>query len=235
MKRTGIIRPLMRSLIISLTIVTLLTFMISTGLADADEALPWGMTWDTSVEDYVALLQAHTALTNYSITEYTGGGRYSVMQTDEKGDQSIEYGAEFVGDITSKKITEHTLSDVANQHLRLTWMSIGYWPAVRIQNSQRLVNGEAFAEFIQLYQQFQEQYGKYTVAYSFIQITNQGMDERYRLPQKDGSVDFDSINQYVQRNASTIDTFWLTLGNGNAICRFYFTKISNDGEDPDGF
>lgn len=222
---------MVRRLSFALGTVAAWALAASIALAGAGSPLPWGMTWETGAVDYVRLLQEETGATEYSILEYTGGGVYSIAQSVEKGDWATAYSAEFTGDVTSKKITEHTLADIADRHLRMNWLCITVWPIPRVQTSQPLTNGDALTAFAALYGQFQPQYGDFTPDFSYVTVTDHEGETWYRLPEINGAVDFEPIGRWIQAHISSMETLWLVLGNGSASCRLYATRSTNAAGD----
>lgn len=223
----------------SIMLILLIGSCFACAAASDDDVLPWGMTWDISLREYVDVLQLHMPETEYRILEINSSassGVYFVDHRAENGEQIISYRAFFAGESTAKQTTEHQLEDVENKALTLEWMCIDFAPVGEGKQLQRLYQGDVMKAFEGMYDQFALAYGQEDAEYSYISIQTAFDDEgtSYALPRKGAEIDFDSITRHFVENIKNIDTYWLVIGDGHASCRLYVTTTLNPPDDTKG-
>ena len=215
----------------AVAILITITSMLTIGSADGKDVLPWGMTWDASIREYVSMLQTNTPGVEYQILEVSGGGEYFVDSEVETGEWRISHRALFTGMKTSNRITEHQLQDVESKNLKPEWVCISNTPTSG-NAMEDLDNGNVMKTFLTLYGQFLELYGQGASEYSFVKTCAGNAERKYALPQRDGMPDFDAITAYQHEyfsNMRNLDHYWLVIGNGYASCRLYVTCGDDNG------
>lgn len=229
----------MKRLAASIMMILLICSFFGCAAASDYDVLPWGMTWDISLREYVDVLQRHMPGTEYRILETNSSaskGVYYVEHRTEDGEQSISYMAVFAGESTANQTTEHQLEDIENKALNLDWMGIDFAPIGEGEQLQRLYQGDVMTAFEGLYNRFAVAFGQGDVDYSYITIQTALGDEgtSYVLPRKNGEIDFDSIRRHFVENIENIDTYWLLIGDGHASCRLYVTSLTNPPDGSEG-
>ena len=214
-----------------LTCIVILALPVATGLAEAPVILPWGMSWDTSVQEYVGLLQTNCSGAEYRILETSPGGEYIVDSEEATKDWTISYRTLFQGEKTSERIMEHQLQDVEDKNLKTEWMCVTYAPTSG-KTVEDLESANGMDKFLARYEQFSKLYGQGTAEDSYVETNAGDMKKKYTLPYQNGSIDFDAIWEHQRNYISSmgnLDSYWLVIGNGHASCRLY-VSCGDDGE-----
>lgn len=190
--------------------------------------LLWEMTWDTSLNDYVTLLEQNTPESEYTILEQVSGSGeaiYTIDKTAQDQSLSFSYRAVFSGGPTAGKIMVHALADVKNKPLRFEWMAIDIAPAAPAQED--IANGTAMRSFEDLYRKYSLDYGIGNAQYSYIAMTSGSRETQYgEVPMENGAVDFNAIEDQLRPIVETLTSYWLVIGNGHASCRLYISSAA---------
>ena len=190
----------------------------------ANTNLPFGLSWGSSVVEYVEALQKYTNSSDYSITEASRDGIYLVRQPASQSEESIAYSAQFRGPSTTTVIKERELRDLDRTKLDFEWMGISFPSIGSEKNFDDFLSSDVLSAYAALHQQFEQDYGISSAQYSYINIKNQnGAQCDYQIPKTGEAIDYPLILNFLSNNINGMDTFWLVAGNGNASCRLYLT------------
>jgi len=212
-----------------LTFIVLI-ILINAGLADSVDILPWKMTWDTSVQDYVGLLQ--TNLPGFGHRIWGARGEYCVDAEGDQGKYRLSCRAVLKGKKATNSIAEYQLQDIENMNLQLDWVCIDYEPLSLGNDNKNLDNGNVMKAYLALYEEFAGTYGQGASDGSYIETGTWDVKRAYALPQRDGNIDFNAITEHQRQYLMDMENsehYWLVIGNGYASCRLYVS--CRDGVD----
>ncbi len=193
----------------------------SAALADGYAALPFGLTWECTVTEFVRALEQQSPGQPYRIMETSQGGKYLVSTS---GQAATHYSAQFQGEALAGKMVECTLAEVESLPMRLDWLCYDYPPSS--MNPRAIMD-----EFMAGYAQFASAYGPEKAEYSYIKLEPAHSNDwtLYALPRQGNGVDFEAIRRHLVENVDSLDGYWLCLGNGYANFRLYLNVSEREG------
>lgn len=210
-----------RELWMALSFLMILLLVASPARASGS-FLPWDMTWDISIRDYVDTLQNSTSGGEYTIREFSGGTYYVILKTGDD-ESPNQYSAAFKGQPTLGKIMDHDLADVENKSLRLKWLCIDTSPVPSVIDLQ-----DTWDTFLEFYHGIEPHLGQETAAYSSVKLLSAkgSCTAYYAVPRQNGEIDFDAIQRHFLNEAMAEGSYWLIIGDGHTACRLYASNLS---------
>ncbi len=203
-------RKKLAALAVTMALGIATTLGIFPALADTYIPLPWGLTWDSTLAEYIKALQACSPGVRYTINQYVAGGDYTVIAVSTQDDTHWDYIAAFAGESLSEEIRAYSVEELNDIPLALKWMQMDAVPTYT-------GIAEALSVFGQQCSALGATYGPEDADHSYMMLWTQHEKQSgfYAMPRRSGAVDLTAIQQYLVENAGTLKSCWLWVGNGH--------------------
>lgn len=210
----------MKRMLTTLLALLLLCAGLPARAESAYAALPWGMTWDTTLAEYIRLLPESEEA--YVIIEHADG----TYQVDLNAAEGAYYRAMFSGPSLTGKLSTHTLEELADQPMKLEWLAVDESSITTAEPDWDALLDDYMAH----YQQFRLAYGPETEADSYVATRQSEKDDFAQRPLPrtgEGLLDGEAARALLPSGDLGRQT-WLVAGNGHASCRLYFYATTEE-------